>query len=46
MLVVLSMNRSSMTFMRDNNPEVSSQHFKMAVITLADNTMVETDDSD
>ena len=46
MLVVLSMNRSFMAFMRKHYPQVAGQHFKMTVITLADNTAVEADDSD
>jgi hypothetical protein len=43
--VVLSMIRSFMTFMRDHYPGVSSQHFKMTFIKLADSTVVEADDS-
>ena len=37
MVVVLSMNRKFMAFMREHYPEVSGQHFKMTVVTLADN---------
>jgi hypothetical protein len=45
MLEVLSMNRNFMACTRDRHPEVSGQHFKMAVIKLAGNTVVEADDS-
>ena len=41
-LVVLRMNRRFMAYMREHHPEVSQQHFHMAVLSMADNK----DDSD
>ena len=42
MLVVLRMNRCFMAYMREHHPELSQQHFHMAVLSMADNK----DDSD
>ena len=44
MLVVLRMNRSSMSFMRLHRPEVSKQLFELAVLTAGENEESDNED--